>query len=127
MTDRPTVPTPRTDACIQQQKVGVGYLYPKVVDLARTLERELAAETFKRRNLDLENAGLIEHVASLAVDAGRMQARIDELMLEYCPDDITPEQWAEYERNQRGATPEEKATIAAALDSASKDTQEVGP
>lgn len=30
-----------------------------------------------------------------------MQARIDELMLEYCPDEITKEQVAEYERNQR--------------------------
>ncbi len=29
------------------------------------------------------------------------QAKIDELMLEYCPDEMTAEQIAEYERNIR--------------------------
>lgn len=29
------------------------------------------------------------------------QAQIDELMLEYCPDEMTDEQWEEYQRHQR--------------------------
>ena len=29
------------------------------------------------------------------------QARIDELMLEYCPDEVTDEQWDEYQKHQR--------------------------
>ena len=29
-----------------------------------------------------------------------LQAKIDELMLEYCPDEMTPEQLSEWERNQ---------------------------
>lgn len=33
-----------------------------------------------------------------ALDA--KQARIDELMLEYCPDEITDEQWEEYKKHQ---------------------------
>lgn len=34
------------------------------------------------------------------------QARIDELMLEYCPDEITDEQWDEYSRHQVSVGPE---------------------
>lgn len=52
--DTPSATTPRTDACIQQQKVSVGYLYPKVVDLARTLETELAALTDRATELEAQ-------------------------------------------------------------------------
>lgn len=38
-----------------------------------------------------------------ATDKGALQARIDELMLEYCPEDMTVEQMANYARHQRGA------------------------
>lgn len=31
----------------------------------------------------------------------RLQARVDALMLEYCPDEMTPEQIAEWERHQQ--------------------------
>lgn len=31
---------------------------------------------------------------------GSMQAQIDALMLEYCPDEMTPEQLAEWQRHQ---------------------------
>lgn len=46
-----------------------------------------------------------------AFDAGRSavdakQAHIDELMLEYCPEDITDEQWAEYARHQVAVDPD---------------------
>lgn len=33
-------------------------------------------------------------------EAARLQARIDALMLEHCPDEMTPEQIAEWERHQ---------------------------
>ena len=36
-----------------------------------------------------------------AAELERLQARIDRLMLEYCPDEMTPEQIAEWERHQR--------------------------
>jgi hypothetical protein len=40
-----------------------------------------------------------------------LQAQIDELMLEYCPDDMTPDQMAEWERHQvlvKSSKPEHK-------------------
>ena len=41
-----------------------------------------------------------EDVESLVKKNAALQAKIDELMLEYCPDEMTPEQIAEWERNQ---------------------------
>lgn len=32
------------------------------------------------------------------------QAKIDELMLEYCPDEMSEDQWAEYEKSQQVLT-----------------------
>ena len=32
---------------------------------------------------------------------GSMQAKIDSLMIEFCPEDMTREQWAEWGRHQR--------------------------
>lgn len=32
---------------------------------------------------------------------GRLQAEIDRLMLEYCPEELTEEQWAEWLRHQQ--------------------------
>ena len=81
-------PTPRTDAAIRD----LGYRYEFGmwiqqhaidVDFARTLEEECAL----------------------------LQARIDSLMLEYCPDEMTPEQRANWEANQRAATPEQARAI----------------
>jgi hypothetical protein len=42
-----------------------------------------------------------ELIRRLASDKDALQAKIDQLMLEYCPDEITPEQMAEYESHQR--------------------------
>ena len=42
------------------------------------------------------------------------QSKIDALMFEYCPNEMTPEQIAEFERSQRVATLEEKSAIDAA-------------
>jgi hypothetical protein len=45
----------------------------------------------------------------------RLQARIDELMLEFCPEDMTIEQRAEWARNQRPVDAAEQSRIDAAL------------
>ncbi len=47
----------------------------------------------------------------LRKDNGALQATIDALMLEYCPEEMTPEQLAEYERSQVRVSPEEEAAI----------------
>lgn len=44
-------------------------------------------------------------VAELEREVAAKQARIDALMLEYCPDEMTPEQVAEWARHQRPANP----------------------
>ena len=42
-------------------------------------------------------------IESLRQQLSAAQARIDELMLEYCPEEMTNEQIAEYEKHQRPA------------------------
>ena len=59
-------------------------------------------------NVALEAADLIE---SLTKGIQAKQAQIDWLMLEYCPEDMTPEQMAEFARHQRAVTDEEAAAI----------------
>ena len=44
-----------------------------------------------------------------------LQAKIDELMLEYCQDEMTTEQLAEYAKHQRALTMEEQKAIDAAM------------
>lgn len=41
---------------------------------------------------------------------GAKQARIDALMTEYCPDEMTAEQWEEWGRNQVPVSPDEGIT-----------------
>ena len=50
--------------------------------------------------VDLNN-NLMAHRDELKQELSAAQARIDELMIEYCPNEVTPEQWEEYERCQR--------------------------
>lgn len=67
--------TPRTNALIAElESAGTEQWIDDLADLARQLERELTAK----------------------------QAVIDRLMLEYCPDEMTPEQVLEWEKHQRG-------------------------
>ena len=42
-------------------------------------------------------------IESLRQQLSAAQAKIDELMLEYCPEEMTNEQIAEYEKHQRPA------------------------
>lgn len=44
-----------------------------------------------------------EEIESLRQQLSAAQAKIDELMLEYCPEEMTNEQIAEYEKHQRPA------------------------
>jgi hypothetical protein len=64
--------------------------------------------------------GFIKLIKTQAEQLAAAQARIDELMLEYDPEAMTPEQLANYAAHQRSATPEEQAAIDAAI-AASKE------
>lgn len=46
----------------------------------------------------------------LEAEVAAKQAKIDELMLEYCPDEMTPEQIEEWGRNQRPVAVSENPT-----------------
>lgn len=56
---------------------------------------------------------VMEHVDALRRRVLELEARVDELMLEYCPNEMTPEQISEWERNQTAmltsAPPKESA------------------
>lgn len=45
-----------------------------------------------------------DEIESLRQQLSAAQAKIDELMLEYCPEEMTNEQLAEYEKHQRAVT-----------------------
>jgi len=93
----------------------------ELLGLLREVERRVNRHVFHRepqtfasipanrdRDLDLllmEAADTIEG----------QQAKIDALMLEYCPDEMTPEQKAEWARNQRPLTIEEQSALDRAL------------
>lgn len=47
---------------------------------------------------------LLQETEKLAHYVRHLQAQIDSLMLEYCPDEMAPEQIAEWERNQQSVT-----------------------
>ena len=57
----------------------------------------------------------LRHEVELTKENRGKQAKIDALMLEYCPDEMTPEQLAEWGKRQRRASPEREAEIDAAL------------
>ncbi len=69
-------------------------------------EQKQRAESAERRASELE-----AKLAEAQRDAGVKQAQIDRLMLEYCPDEMTPEQLAEWGRNQKPV--EDDGAIAA--------------
>jgi len=50
------------------------------------------------------------------------QAKIDALMLEWCPDEMTPEQMENWGKRQRRCSPEDEAAINAALGITRKTT-----
>lgn len=75
------------------------------------------ADHLRRRLVLAEyHAAKIEAFAfSVAAKADALQARIDELMLEYCPEEMTEAQKANWARHQRPVSDEEEAKVVAAL------------
>jgi hypothetical protein len=58
----------------------------------------------------------LEATIELARLLGAAQAKIDELMLEYCSDEMTADQIANWERHQVPVTEEEMDELAKALE-----------
>jgi hypothetical protein len=56
-----------------------------------------------------------DRIKQLEQQLAAKQAKIDELMLEYCPDEMTDEQLAEYARHQVQLSSEEQVTIGKEL------------
>lgn len=61
------------------------------------------------RNPTEFEAGLLAENKKLARHAQHLQSLIDALMLEHCPDEMTPEQITEWERCQKALTPNVKS------------------
>ena len=49
---------------------------------------------------------LADHIADLEQDKGALQAKIDSLMLEFCPDEMTEEQFKNWSKHQVPASPD---------------------
>lgn len=75
------------------------------------------ADRLRQRLILAEHhAAKIEAFAlAVAAKADALQARIDELMLEYCPNEMTEAQKANWARHQKPASNEQQAEIAAVL------------
>ena len=73
------------------------------LDLKKQREAELSA-------LRAEVASLKEQLAAAKKDVDSKQARIDELMLEYCPNEMSPEQIEEWAKHQVPDGAEKKAS-----------------
>lgn len=67
----------------------------------------------------IEELGL--EVTKLRVLLEAEQAKVDWLMEEYCPDEMTPEQWARMEANAAPAGDDEQAALDKALKGDSDD------
>lgn len=59
-----------------------------------------------------------EVMGDARLEIEHLRAKIDALMLEYCPEKMTPEQVDEWGKAQRPVSPE----VAAAIDAAMKET-----
>ena len=80
------------------------------LDVARELLRDAAAGI---RSLAASAKRAEARAVELEAEVAAKQARIDALMLEYCPDEMTPEQAAEWARHQRPVS--QQAGDAAAI------------
>jgi len=105
--------TPRTDAVIRSAshygEQGEYWFEVVNADHARKLETELIAS--------------LAALSAAEQRAEGMQARIDELMLEYCPDEMTPEQIEEWGKHQKPVSEETAARINAALTPTTGDSK----
>jgi len=66
------------------------------IDLADQLDDKQDSFRISNTLMDCGN-----EIARLEQQLSAAQAKIDELMLEYCPDEMTQEQIAEYAKHQR--------------------------
>ncbi len=60
----------------------------------------LRARAERLHELEISHWAMVHEVERLTRERGSLQARIDALMLEYCPDEMTHEQTAEWARSQ---------------------------
>lgn len=78
-------------------------------------EREIAG--LKKMKAACEETLVIscKKLVEVIRERNALQARVDELMLEYCPDEMTPEQRANWAAHQVPVSAEEQANIEAAV------------
>lgn len=84
----------------------------------RALSAQVAQQDKARASVEREaarQAADTARIASLQREVAAKQAKIDALMLEYCPDEMTPEQVENWKQHQVLATPEQEAAIDAAM------------
>ena len=75
-----------------------------IADEIRALARRGLALFYPSSAAEL--LALADRVEAVERDAASKQARIDALMLEYCPDEMTPDQREEWARHQKPAIKE---------------------
>lgn len=78
--------------------------------------------------LENRDKTMIEMLHCLKISRAATQAclaRIDQLMFEYCPEEMTPEQIANYEAHQRPATKEEQEAVDRALEITEQEYREM--
>lgn len=100
--------------------------FPETLVVGQLLSRELVKEIERRYNTHASLEAALLQAQNAAVDLAKqlatsedvaeelrtknfmlfgqiynLQAKLDALMLEYCPDEMTPEQIAEWGRNQK--------------------------
>ena len=68
--------------------------------LERAASAAESADPLASKDHDLARQAAEETAAEVRAEVARLQARIDALMLEYCPGEMTPEQTAEWARHQ---------------------------
>ena len=84
-------------------------------------DEEKLRPLIEKAGCDPEHHGADIAIKELLQRAEALQAKIEQLMLEYCPEEMTTEQIVEFERHQHVATSEESAVIDAARKGDSND------
>lgn len=62
-----------------------------------------------------DKSAIAGELAARDIEIERLQARLDALMLEHCPDDMTPEQLSNWAAHQRPCSDADYAAVEAAL------------
>lgn len=112
--------TPRTDAneIHTDRFISPGEYTLVGAEFARQLERERNAWEEKFQNECRKHDETVARAMRAERDLAAKQAEIDRLMLEFCPDDMTREQFAEWAKNQKPVTeaaPDQVSELLAVL------------